>query len=148
MYFFICRLPFIRSADTKSSDEDKLLVAMLEGERAITNAAWYNGFKNVNLNPDDAQPIEVWLSNISDHLEAAGDTHRFMHHGYNPTVEEVAFEANLKHLRSIKVPEKFQALSFEGKQKVNADTLHSLPPHYTHTATMHMIFNFVGDGTV
>ena len=121
---------------------------MLEGERAITNAAWYNGFKNVNLNPDDAQPIEVWLSNISDHLEAAGDTHRFLQHGYNPTVEEVAFEANLKHLRSIKVPEKFQALSFEGKQKVNADTLHSLPPHYTHTATMHMIFNFVGDGTV
>ena len=121
---------------------------MLEGERAITNAAWYNGFRNVNLNPDDAQPIEVWLSNISDHLEAAGDTNRCLHHGYNPTVEEVAFEANLKHLRSIKVPEKFQALSFEGKQKVNADTLHSLPPHYTHTATVHMIFNFVGDGTV
>lgn len=91
---------------------------MLEGERAITKSTWFNGFKNVNLNPDEALPIEVWLSNISEHLEAAGDTHRFLQHGYIPTVEDVKLEANLKHLRSIKVPPKFQALSFESKQKV------------------------------
>ena len=91
---------------------------MLEGERAITTSTWFNGFKNVNLNPDMAKPIEVWLSNISDQLEAAGDSHRFLQHGYIPSVEDVKLEANLKHLRSIKVPPKFQALSFESKQKV------------------------------
>ena len=95
-----------------------LLLAMLEGERAIKSSTWFNGFKSVNLNPDFAQPIEVWLSNISEHLEAAGDSHRFMQCGYTPTDKEVKLEANLKLLRSIKVPSKFQELSFEGKQKV------------------------------
>jgi hypothetical protein len=118
---------------------------MLEGERAITSSTWFNGFKNVNLNPDEAQPIEVWLSNISEHLEAAGDTSRFLQHGYSPTVEDVNLEVNLKHLRSIKVPPKFQALSFEGKQKVCMCVI-NIPSFYNSFAyskyTVTMICNF------
>lgn len=106
---------------------------MLEGELAITESSWINGFKNVNLNPDETQPIEVWLSNISGHLEAAGDHHRCLQYGYNPTEEDVSFETNLNLLKAIKVPRKFEKLSPEGKKKVRpisfSPSRHSARPH-------------------
>jgi hypothetical protein len=91
---------------------------MLEGERNITAKSWYNGFKNVNLNPDHTQPIEVWLSTITEQLEASGATDRFLQSGYVPTVDEVELESNIQLLRAIKIPPKFAALSHSGKQKV------------------------------
>jgi hypothetical protein len=147
---FVYRLPFIRHSSTKLSDDDKLLIAMIEGEKSITAKSWFNGFKNVNLNPDHTKPIEVWLSTISEQLEASGATERFLEAGYIPTPDEVALENNIVLLRAIKIPPKFAALSHSGKQKVcPADALVALPS-LCHSSGSHAcaLSNLAGLGNV
>jgi hypothetical protein len=142
----VYRLPFIRHSSTKLADEDKLLIAMLEGERNITAKSWYNGFKNVNLNPDHTQPIEVWLSTINEQLEASGATDRFLESGYNPTFDEVELESNIQLLRAIKIPPKFAALPHSAKQKVcpaDALVVSLVMPSYAYALS-----NLAGHGNV
>jgi hypothetical protein len=84
-------LPLIRESTPAHiiTDNTTLLLAMLASEEAITGETWKSGYKSVNLNPDTNMGIEVWLSNINDHLVAAGEPDRLIHHGYSPTDEEV-----------------------------------------------------------
>jgi len=104
------------------ADDDALLLAMLESEKAITSEAWKKSFINVNLNPDNCMPIQVWLSKISDHLIAAGDDTRLLFHGIVLTPEEVELEYQLQQLKAIKPPNNYLNLTDEEK-KMALDTV-------------------------
>ena len=85
-------LPMIRMSNV--SDDDQLLLTMLAGDRAIDRNVWIDAFRNVNLHPDHRFPLQVRLSKIHEHLEAAGESIRFLHHGYAPTPEEIKVEVH------------------------------------------------------
>ena len=85
----------------------------LASESAVTGETWKQGYDDVNLNPNTALPIEVWLSKISEHLTAAGESSRCIAHGYSPTEDEVMDQQGLAHLKAIKVLEVFRGLSVD-----------------------------------
>ena len=100
------RLPRIRESQFRWTigDNRTLLLAMLVSEGAITGETWERGYKSVNLHPSHMQPIEVWLSGISSHLQAAGEQKRLIEWGHSPSVEEVQVEQGLIQLRAINPP--------------------------------------------
>lgn len=56
------------------------------------------------------------MSKISEHLAANNEETRLLSHGLALTADEIAFEYNSKHMRSIKVPFVFLALTEEDKK--------------------------------
>jgi hypothetical protein len=66
--------------------------------------------------------MQVWLSSLSEHLVAAGDESRFLKFKYSPTEEEIDMELKFKHLKSIKIPRLYAALT-EQEQALVMTTL-------------------------
>jgi sulfur relay (sulfurtransferase) DsrC/TusE family protein len=79
---------------SKVVDQWQLLCAVLTGQNGGRCDAWTSGFKRVNLHPDYMVPIDVWLSQISAALVAAGGTETSNEHAYG-----------LKYLQLVRVPD-------------------------------------------
>jgi uncharacterized membrane protein YgcG len=95
-------LPIVRQHPglVKSVDQYALIVIVMAGQAGGRGKAWTAGFIRVNLHPDHKIPMEVWLSNISERLVAAGGTERLLSDAYSAEA----------YLRLVKVPEFFREL--------------------------------------